>query len=199
MTKPFAFEGKPRMRAVRRPSNHASSARPPRRAPPPLDDASSRVSPRKSRAVASRETKRNGARARFVSRTTARARGGGVRVVRGAPWTRRVVRGSQAEAGIAALREKVDTLIIIANTKLLDVAPTDTSIVDAFLVADDVLRQARVCARRGRRVRAVARRGHVRRAARRCFLARSLAARAVISRVSVSAARDEVCAPRWSR
>jgi cell division protein FtsZ len=50
-------------------------------------------------------------------------------------------RASQAEAGIRALREKVDTLIIIPNDRLLQVVERRTSIIDAFKVADDVLRQ----------------------------------------------------------
>ncbi|BCV24707.1 MAG TPA: cell division protein FtsZ [Firmicutes bacterium] len=47
----------------------------------------------------------------------------------------------QAEKGIAELKEKVDTLIIIPNDRLLQVVEKRTSIVDAFRVADDVLRQ----------------------------------------------------------
>src|SRR5438067_12892555 len=50
-------------------------------------------------------------------------------------------RASQADAGIRALREKVDTLIIIPNDRLLQVVEKRTSIVDAFRIADDVLRQ----------------------------------------------------------
>ena len=50
-------------------------------------------------------------------------------------------RGDQAEQGIRALREKVDTLIIIPNDRLLQVVEKRTSIVDAFRIADDVLRQ----------------------------------------------------------
>jgi cell division protein FtsZ len=50
-------------------------------------------------------------------------------------------RGDQAEEGIRALREKVDTLIIIPNDRLLQVVEKRTSIVDAFRIADDVLRQ----------------------------------------------------------
>ncbi len=45
----------------------------------------------------------------------------------------------QAEEGIAKLREHVDTIIIIPNQKLLAVAGTDTTLVDAFRRADDVL------------------------------------------------------------
>jgi cell division protein FtsZ len=47
----------------------------------------------------------------------------------------------QAEAGIQALKSKVDTLITIPNDRLLQVVDKHTSIVEAFRVADDVLRQ----------------------------------------------------------
>jgi len=50
-------------------------------------------------------------------------------------------RASQAEAGIEALSKKVDTLIIIPNDRLLQVVERRTSIIEAFKVADDVLRQ----------------------------------------------------------
>ena len=50
-------------------------------------------------------------------------------------------RAEQAEGGIKQLREKVDTLIIIPNDRLLQVVEKRTSIVDAFRIADDVLRQ----------------------------------------------------------
>jgi cell division protein FtsZ len=50
-------------------------------------------------------------------------------------------RADQAEAGIRQLRDKVDTLIIIPNDRLLQVVEKRTSIVDAFRIADDVLRQ----------------------------------------------------------
>ncbi|GAB4248324.1 MAG: cell division protein FtsZ [Thermoleophilia bacterium] len=50
-------------------------------------------------------------------------------------------RASQAEMGIEALSKKVDTLIIIPNDRLLQVVEKRTSIIDAFKVADDVLRQ----------------------------------------------------------
>jgi len=50
-------------------------------------------------------------------------------------------RARQAEDGIRALREKVDTLIIIPNDRLLQVVERRTSIIEAFKVADDVLRQ----------------------------------------------------------
>lgn len=50
-------------------------------------------------------------------------------------------RSAQADEGIAKLQDKVDTLIIIPNDRLLQVVERKTSIVDAFKVADDVLRQ----------------------------------------------------------
>jgi cell division protein FtsZ len=46
-----------------------------------------------------------------------------------------------AEDGVARLRERVDTLIVIPNQRLLDVAP-DLTMNAAFALADDVLRQA---------------------------------------------------------
>jgi cell division protein FtsZ len=50
-------------------------------------------------------------------------------------------RRDQAEAGIAALAEQVDTLIVVPNNRLLTVLERNTSMVEAFRVADDVLRQ----------------------------------------------------------
>ena len=50
-------------------------------------------------------------------------------------------RGEQAERGVAALAAEVDTLITIPNTRLLSVLDKKTSMVEAFRVADDVLRQ----------------------------------------------------------
>jgi cell division protein FtsZ len=50
-------------------------------------------------------------------------------------------RAEQAELGIRELRENVDTLIVIENDPQLQVVDRDTSIVDAFRLADDVLRQ----------------------------------------------------------
>jgi cell division protein FtsZ len=47
----------------------------------------------------------------------------------------------QAEVGIRALGEEVDTLIVVPNNRLLSVLDRNTSMVDAFRVADDVLRQ----------------------------------------------------------
>lgn len=50
-------------------------------------------------------------------------------------------RAQQADEGISKLRGKVDTLIIIPNDRLMQVVDKRTPIVDAFKVADDVLRQ----------------------------------------------------------
>jgi cell division protein FtsZ len=50
-------------------------------------------------------------------------------------------RTDQAEHGIRSLRENVDTLIIIPNDRLLSVVQKQTSIIDAFKMADDILRQ----------------------------------------------------------
>src|SRR3954471_4494491 len=50
-------------------------------------------------------------------------------------------RAEQAEQGIRELADEVDTLIVIENDRLLQVVEKRTSIVDAFNVADDVLRQ----------------------------------------------------------
>ena len=50
-------------------------------------------------------------------------------------------RAMQAEKGIAELKSKVDTLITIPNDRLLQVANKDTTIHEAFSIADDVLRQ----------------------------------------------------------
>ncbi|MDZ4169086.1 MAG: cell division protein FtsZ [Coriobacteriia bacterium] len=50
-------------------------------------------------------------------------------------------RALQAEDGIKRLRDVVDTLIVIPNDRLLQVAEKKTSILDAFRTADDVLRQ----------------------------------------------------------
>ena len=50
-------------------------------------------------------------------------------------------RSQQAEAGIDELRDRVDTLIVIENDRLLQVVEKKTTIVDAFRMADDVLRQ----------------------------------------------------------
>jgi cell division protein FtsZ len=46
-----------------------------------------------------------------------------------------------AESGIEALAEEVDTLIVVPNNRLLSVLDKQTSMMQAFTVADDVLRQ----------------------------------------------------------
>ncbi len=51
------------------------------------------------------------------------------------------VRSERAETGITEIREFVDTLIVIENDRLLQVVERQTSVVDAFRLADDVLRQ----------------------------------------------------------
>ncbi|TDO83430.1 cell division protein FtsZ [Halanaerobium saccharolyticum] len=50
-------------------------------------------------------------------------------------------RMSNAISGIEELKNKVDTLIVIPNDRLLEVAEKQTSLMDAFKIADNVLRQ----------------------------------------------------------
>jgi cell division protein FtsZ len=50
-------------------------------------------------------------------------------------------RRTQAEQGVTALRAACDTTIVIPNDRLLEVLDKTTSMLDAFRVADDVLRQ----------------------------------------------------------
>jgi cell division protein FtsZ len=50
-------------------------------------------------------------------------------------------RRSQADAGAEVLREVCDTVIVIPNDRLLEVLDRSTSMLDAFRIADDVLRQ----------------------------------------------------------
>jgi cell division protein FtsZ len=50
-------------------------------------------------------------------------------------------RQQAADTGIQALGDEVDTLIVVPNNRLLTVLDKHTSMVDAFRVADDVLRQ----------------------------------------------------------
>jgi cell division protein FtsZ len=50
-------------------------------------------------------------------------------------------RGTQANKGIEELAAEVDTLIVVPNDRLLEVLDQQTSMVEAFQVADDVLRQ----------------------------------------------------------
>lgn len=51
-------------------------------------------------------------------------------------------RGRQAREGLAALKEKVDTLIVIPNQRLISIVQKDTPLSQAFCLADDVLMQA---------------------------------------------------------
>jgi len=51
-------------------------------------------------------------------------------------------RRAQAEEGLEALRQCVDTVITIPNDKLLHTVETGTPMAEAFLIADDILRQA---------------------------------------------------------
>ncbi|MBT9177310.1 MAG: Cell division protein FtsZ [Firmicutes bacterium] len=48
---------------------------------------------------------------------------------------------AQAERGIAALKEKVDAIIIIPNDRLLQVVDKKATLSEAFRIADDILRQ----------------------------------------------------------
>ena len=50
-------------------------------------------------------------------------------------------RRQQAEEGVRDLQEKVDTLIVIPNDRLLQICEPNISIAEAFKAADDVLRQ----------------------------------------------------------
>ena len=50
-------------------------------------------------------------------------------------------RSVQADQGIATLKEKVDTQIVIPNDRLLNVSNESTTMIDAFRIADDVLLQ----------------------------------------------------------
>ncbi|MEA2272627.1 MAG: cell division protein FtsZ, partial [Solirubrobacteraceae bacterium] len=50
-------------------------------------------------------------------------------------------RREQADMGVRTLGDEVDTLIVVPNNRLLSVLDKQTSMVDAFRVADDVLRQ----------------------------------------------------------
>jgi cell division protein FtsZ len=50
-------------------------------------------------------------------------------------------RAQSAESGIAKLKEHVDTLIVIPNDRLLQLAEKRASLQDSFRIADDVLRQ----------------------------------------------------------
>ncbi len=50
-------------------------------------------------------------------------------------------RAKQADAGVETLRGACDTVIVIPNDRLLEVLDRSTSMLDAFRIADDVLRQ----------------------------------------------------------
>jgi cell division protein FtsZ len=50
-------------------------------------------------------------------------------------------RRDSASTGVEALRAACDTLIVIPNDRLLEVLDRSTSMIDAFRIADDVLRQ----------------------------------------------------------
>ena len=50
-------------------------------------------------------------------------------------------RSVQAEQGIQKLKEKVDTLIVIPNDRLLSISTNDTSMLNAFKMADEILLQ----------------------------------------------------------
>ena len=50
-------------------------------------------------------------------------------------------RSEQADRGVEALADEVDTLIVVPNNRLLTVLDKQTAMVEAFRVADDVLRQ----------------------------------------------------------
>ncbi len=50
-------------------------------------------------------------------------------------------RARQADDGVAALRQACDTTIVIPNNRLLEVLDKSTSMLEAFRIADDVLRQ----------------------------------------------------------
>ncbi|MDR2714816.1 MAG: cell division protein FtsZ [Coriobacteriales bacterium] len=50
-------------------------------------------------------------------------------------------RRQQAEDGIMLLEQNVDTLIVVPNDRLLQIVEKKTSMLDAFRIADDILRQ----------------------------------------------------------
>ena len=51
------------------------------------------------------------------------------------------LRRNQAEQGIELLSQKVDTMIVIPNDRLLEIVEKKTSMLDAFRICDDTLRQ----------------------------------------------------------
>ncbi|MFS0782392.1 cell division protein FtsZ [Bacillus sp. 1P06AnD] len=50
-------------------------------------------------------------------------------------------RATQAQGGIASMKESVDTLIVIPNDRLLEIVDKNTPMLEAFREADNVLRQ----------------------------------------------------------
>ncbi len=56
-------------------------------------------------------------------------------------WFEGAQRAKNALAGIENLKDAVDTLVVIPNDKLLEIAETRTTLTDSFKAADDVLRQ----------------------------------------------------------
>jgi cell division protein FtsZ len=52
------------------------------------------------------------------------------------------VRQAQADEGIARLRQAVDTLIVVPNQRLLEIVPPNTSMQEAYRIADNVLYEA---------------------------------------------------------
>ena len=62
-------------------------------------------------------------------------------VTKPSSFQRGAKRRKQAEEGIERLREKVDTLIVIPNDKLLSMCDKRVTVQEAFRAADDVLRQ----------------------------------------------------------
>ncbi len=52
------------------------------------------------------------------------------------------VRSHVAENGLRRLKEKVDSLIVISNDKLLEILDPNTALLSAFWICDDTLRQA---------------------------------------------------------
>ncbi len=56
-------------------------------------------------------------------------------------WFEGAVRAKNAAIGIENLKECVDTLVVIPNDKLLEVAENKTPLTESFKMADDILRQ----------------------------------------------------------
>jgi cell division protein FtsZ len=53
-----------------------------------------------------------------------------------------IQRAKNAQRGISELKNKVDSLVVISNDNLLSLIDKETSLLDAFWICDDVLRQA---------------------------------------------------------